>query len=151
MARMYREFRLTDDQSLVAMRGLALHVIAAASRKLLEPERTAAAGWLIDAEAILRQKFTAPPSLEKLASVVGVHPVSLARAFRRRFGLAPGAYARLLRVECASRELASTDRPVVEIASAAGFAHQSHLTRTFRLHSGMTPHGYRRLFRSRHR
>jgi AraC-like DNA-binding protein len=146
MARLYREFQAEDELASGIVSGLVLNLIAAMVRTRDGSERLGD-GWLAAVATILRSRYAAPPSMKEIAGAVGVHPVSLARGFRRRFGVSPGSYARQLRVEQASRELAATRTPVRLIAAGAGFANTSHLTRTFKLESGMTPHAYRRLFR----
>ena len=83
--------------------------------------------------------------MASLAADADVHPVSLARAFRRAFGCSPTAYRRRVRVRAATGLLASTALPAVEVAFAAGFADQSHMCRDVRTEFGTTPSRLRAL------
>jgi AraC family transcriptional regulator len=80
---------------------------------------------------------------------MGVHPVHLAREFRRHFRCTPGEYVRRLRVESAARALSHSDAPLAQIGLAAGFSHQAHFCRVFKRHTGMTPSEFRSALRSR--
>jgi AraC family transcriptional regulator len=78
---------------------------------------------------------------------VGVHPVTLARGFRRAYGCSVGAYLRRLRVARAAQRLAETDDALAEIALEAGFADQSHFSNLFRRETGVSPSAFRRSVR----
>lgn len=95
--------------------------------------------WVLRAREHLDDAFAASPSIEALADEAGVHPVSLARAFRRAFGCSPSAYRRRRRVRAAADLLVSTRQPAAEIAFATGFADQSHMCRAVRDELGLTP------------
>lgn len=107
------------------------------------PPSAAAPRWLLR----VRDRIHADPgsriTLGELAADAGVHPVHLATAFRRYFGLTAARYRRRLRVEYACRAIASSESPLAEVALDAGFADQSHLGRAFRRAVGMTPAAYR--------
>ena len=81
-------------------------------------------------------------SLQDLADLAGLSRFHLTRLFQRRFGLAPSAYLRLLRLERAKRRLAAGEAPA-DVAAALGFSDQAHLTRRFKAAYGMTPGRYR--------
>jgi AraC family transcriptional regulator len=148
-ARLYREYRRSEGPSRLALEGLALEILAEASRGgSPDPER-AAPSWLIRARDLLHDRFREDLSFAEIAEAVGVHPVHLARTFRRHFLRTAGEYLRGLRVESACRMLATTDRTLAEIALDSGFADQSHFTKTFRGQMKMTPGEFRRNFRSR--
>jgi AraC family transcriptional regulator len=132
-----------DDVRPLALEGLALELLAACARERRRPDRDDPR-WLRRAEERLRASFREPPGLDALAAEAGVHPVHFVRAFRARFGMPPGEYVRRLKVDWAAGLLASTTRPLAEIALAAGFADQSHFTRVFRRKTGITPARYRR-------
>ena len=89
-------------------------------------------------------------SLGDLAREAGVHPVHLARAFRRWFGTTPGEYLRARRIGWAASRLATDPSvPITEVALAAGFYDHSHFHRTFAARIGLSPRAYRaRLVRS---
>lgn len=70
------------------------------------------------------------------------HRILLAR-FRAATGLAPKAYARVLRFRHALKLLAH-GRRLADIAFDAGYSDQAHFSREFRQLSGMTPQSYRR-------
>lgn len=70
------------------------------------------------------------------------HRLLLAR-FRAATGLAPKAYARVLRFRHALRLLAR-GQPLADIAIDAGYSDQAHFNREFRELSGMTPQAYKR-------
>ena len=141
-ARLGREFRRNDALSPIAVEGLLLELFAEASRAGAEGRVPA---WLRKARAIVGQRFAGPLALGELAREVGIHPVHLARAFRRHYGCTVGDLQRELRVELA-RERIRAGAALADVASEAGFADQSHLTRTFRIITGMTPAEYRRSF-----
>jgi AraC family transcriptional regulator len=115
----------------------------------LEPpeSRRTPSQWLRRAVEELHARFGEPIGLSELARAVGVHPVSLARAFRACFGTSLGAYLRQLRVDQAAEQLVSTDLPIAAIAVSTGFSDQSHLTRLFRRAIGTTPARFRQRFR----
>jgi AraC family transcriptional regulator len=146
--RLYREYCRPDGASSLAMEGLVLEIMAEVSRhRVPDAERTPPT-WLRRACEILHDRFAEKLSLGEIATAVGVHPVHLARVFRRQHGCTPGDYIRTLRVEFACQQLATSDNPLVEIALSAGFPDQSSFTKTFRHQMGMTPGEYRRHFRA---
>lgn len=104
--------------------------------------------WLEQARKLLQTQFAEQPTLSMIADDVGVHPVHLARQFRKHYGSSVGEYLRSLRIEFACEQLLASDEPLVKIATAAGFADQSHFSRTFRRLRGTTPGKYRTALKS---
>src|SRR5262249_52559171 len=147
--RLYQEYCRMDDLSPLAMEGLALELLAAASRRPAPVPGRRPPPWLGRVTDILQARFAEKFSLADLAAAVDVCPDHLARAFRLHRGCTVGEYVRRLRVDFACRRLASSDAGVVEIALAAGFSDQSHLTKTFKRHVGVTPGEFRASCRSR--
>ena len=98
--------------------------------------------WLEMAVDLLRQSQPRRASMHELARIAGVHPVHLARTFRRVYGCTIGEYVRDLRVECAMKLLRGA-QPLDEIALAAGFADQSHFCRELKRAVGLTPRQFR--------
>lgn len=146
--RLYREFRQMDELSPLAIKGLAFEIMAETARR---SRRTAAVPprWLARVRECLRDQFTERVSLAQLAALAGVHPVHLAREFRKYYRCTVGEHVRALRVEYAARQISSTDAPLQGIAAAAGFSDQSHFVRTFKSVLGVTPSDYRKFVRSR--
>jgi AraC family transcriptional regulator len=143
--RIQRELAAPDTATPLALEALVLELLASAAREATAAPGSALPGWLRDVVALLHERFAEPGlELRRLADVAGVHPVSLSRAFRRHLGRTPGAYLRGLRLEQAARELERSERPLSEVAAAAGFADQSHFTRAFRAAFGATPGEWRR-------
>ena len=139
-ARLGREFRRNDALSPIAVEGLLLELFAETARAAVG-ERVPS--WLREARAIVGRRFAGPLVLRELAREVGVHPVHLARAFRRHYGCTVGDLQRELRVELAKQRIRD-GAALAAVAAEAGFADQSHLTRTFRIATGVTPAEYRR-------
>ena len=147
--RLYHEFRAQDGASALAIEGLVLEMLAGVSRYLVRDTKGRPPRSLERAAEFIRAHFSETFSLSEVAEAAGLHPVYLARAFRRHYRQTVGDYIRRLRVEYACRVLASTDAPLAEIALAAGFCAQSHFATVFKRHTGLTPTEYRAAFRSR--
>jgi AraC family transcriptional regulator len=109
---------------------------------------TFAPDWLLRAEeAIGDLCCTAGLEVRAIAAAAGVHPVHLARRYRRHFGQSPGAAIRQRRADAAAALLAAGVDPV-QAAQEAGYADQSHLTRAFLAAFAVTPARYRQAFRA---
>jgi AraC family transcriptional regulator len=138
--RLYREFRLRDAVSPLAIEGLVLEILAVLMRLASPP---ALPPWLLRARDMLHDRFQENLGLAEIAAAVGVHPVYLASRFRQHFRQTIGDYHRQVRVEFACKQLATGRMPLAEIALAAGFVDQSHFARVFKRYLGMTPGTYR--------
>jgi AraC family transcriptional regulator len=147
--RLYGEFRLRDEVSRLAIESIALGVLAEASRRVARAGERRMPQWLQRARALVERHFAEPLPLAAVAGQVGVHPVHLARTFRRCYDTTFASYVRHLRVEFARRELAGSAASLSDIAIAAGFCDQSHFTRLFKRHTGLTPAEYRLALQAR--
>ena len=145
--RLYQEFRADDEAAPLAVEGLLLELLAAASRATTARSPGGSAAWLAEARDRIEAAPAARLSLSQLAEAVGVHPATLSRGFRLRFGCSVGAYVRRVRIERAAQQLGAGDRPLAVVALAAGFSDQSHFCNVFRRLTGMSPSAYRRAAR----
>jgi AraC family transcriptional regulator len=143
MMRLYNEARETDESSSLAAEGLTLEILAALSRERSSASPLRIPRWLTQAKDLLHARFPETLTHELLASAVGVHPVHLASEFRKHFKSTIGEYVRRLRIEHASRQLATSDASLAEIAVTSGFADQSHFCKVFKRLAGMTPTQFR--------
>jgi AraC family transcriptional regulator len=139
---LYDEFRLRDEVSRLAIESIALGVLAEASRRFVRDAERPTPAWLQQARVLVEARFAEPLSLAGVAARVGVHPVHLARMFRRVYRTTFSGYVRQLRIEFARRELAGS-AALSDIAAAAGFCDQSHFSRSFKQYTGFTPAEYR--------
>lgn len=104
--------------------------------------------WLDRVLQLLCSEYARPLTLDGVASVVGLHPVYLSRAFRRFVGRGLGHHVNRLRVEAALHDLANTDLPIAELALRSGFADQSRLNKVVKHVTGLTPGAVRALSRT---
>lgn len=143
MLKLYGEFRRVDDASPIAIEGLMLELLAEVSRHQIKSTEKHPPRWLDRAVDLLREQFPERLRISDVAANVGVHPVHLAREFRRFKQRTIGDFVRELRIEQACYELQNPETPLAGIAAAAGFSDQSHFCRTFKRVIGMTPTEYR--------
>jgi AraC family transcriptional regulator len=138
-----RELDRGDSAAALAVEGWALLLLSRVER-LGDRADARAPGWLVEAVSYLDRHSAGRVSLSSAAAHVGVHPATLAAAFRRFKATSVGEYVRELRLAHARSALERTRRPLEEIASEAGFFDQAHLGRLFRRRFGVTPAAYRR-------
>jgi AraC family transcriptional regulator len=140
--RLGANLREADALTDLNVEALVLEMLDAARGHEL-PE-TRGARWLQRVREQLETPAAASPSLRLLSERAGVHPVHLARAFRRAFGCSIGEYARERQVVHALSLLEDPSLTLSAVACQAGFADQSHMTRRVRAHTGLTPLAWRR-------
>lgn len=110
-----------------------------------EPAPRAAPAWLGRALELLHDRYETALTMADIGRAVGVHPIHLARTFRRHFRCTPAAFAHYRRLEKATQLLARSALLLADIAQACGFADQSHFTRAFTRSFGVSPGAYREL------
>lgn len=145
--KLYREFTNEDSASRLIIEGLMLEMLGETLRCGAVPHTHAAPPWLQQVKELLQARFAENLTLADLAQNVSVHPVHLAQTFRKTYQCTVGEYVRDLRIKYACRELATSAKPIVDIALAAGFCDQSHFTRTFKRAVGTAPSQYRETLR----
>jgi len=138
------ELQSEDDLRSIAVEGLSLELVAAATRSINGVNgRPKAPAWLNTVDEFLLENFFRSLRIAEVASVVHVHPAHLARVFRAHHGETIGHRIRRLRLDWAIGQLVEGERSLREIATQAGFAHQSHFSRAFKEYTGWPPAQYR--------
>jgi AraC family transcriptional regulator len=137
-----RELRRPGGSTLV-LEAAAWQLLDAASHKT---DRSAASppAWLRIAQEMIRDSNTSRMGVREVADYVNVHPVHLARVFRRFLGCTPGEYLKGRRLERAATLLGGSVAALADVAIDSGFVDQSHMNKAFRSAFALTPGGYRR-------
>src|SRR5688500_18302684 len=99
--------------------------------------------WLLQTCANIDAQLPGCVRVSDVATEASVHPVYLARQFRRYFGCSVSEYIAARRLQRAAGLIATPDVTLSGAAFRAGYADQSHLTRAFRAGTGLTPRGFR--------
>jgi AraC family transcriptional regulator len=103
--------------------------------------------WLNKVREEIDALLPASVRVRDVARAADVHPVYLARQFRRFLGCSVTEYISARRLQLAADLLAHAGLSLAGAAYDAGYADQSHLTRSFRNSIGLTPRSYRSLVR----
>lgn len=140
--RVWRAFHLPDSTAVLGVEEASVLLFSAActphARGILEPHAR-----LDRCLEYLRAYPTTAHRLAEIARVADVHPMHLAKLFRRRFGCSMGEFLRRRRIAWACERLAVSGDSIAAIACDAGFADHAHFTRTFGRIAGCTPRWYR--------
>jgi len=116
---------------------LCSHIALLARDELSEP------AWLRAIIARLDAEYYHVPGIRRLAADAGIHPIHLARTFRRFHQRTIGDYIMGLRIRDVCQALHETSASLATIALETGFADQNHLTRVFKAITKTTPARYR--------
>jgi len=98
------------------------------------------------AEAVryLLANFRDEIRLEELLKLTGVSKPTFSRLFKKHAGKTFSEFVAQIRLQAACRELAETERSVLEIALSSGFSQVSFFNRIFRRNLRCSPTDYRR-------
>jgi AraC family transcriptional regulator len=139
--RLFSSFKNQSTDSLM-LEAHVFELLGAITRLDPSPEKTPPR-WLKRVKERLHAEFCERLRMRDLAREAGVHPVHLARAFRKFEKRTPGEYQQHLQIRAACELLGKPEWPLAEIAAECGFADQSHFTRALKRFTGMTPAQYR--------
>jgi AraC family transcriptional regulator len=128
-----------DSASELAIEGLAMEMIAQLIRSRAGESIQPKQDWLNRVHESIHDRYRESITLKELADYSQVHPVHLARTFRKHYGCSIGEYVRRLRVAAASSDIAGSEMSIAEIASRNGFSDQSHLCRLMKEFTGKSP------------
>jgi AraC family transcriptional regulator len=141
--RIHAEACRNDSASELIIEGLVMEMLGELLRRHEAVSKIRDCNWLDEVREVLHDRFAEPLALRDLAEIADVHPVHLARAFRKRFDCSIGDYLRKIRVAAACRDLANSDMSITEIAGRNGFSDQSHLCRVVKQYTGASPREHR--------
>lgn len=141
IAKLAREMTTAGSGAEWFVESAVLNLVGVVVRRAERPRPETS--WLRQVTDYLNDTYARNTPLAELATLAGVHPVCLARQFRKLHRCTVGEYVRALRLERALADLTRSQKPIADIAAEHGFADQSHLTRQVRLATGLTPRKWR--------
>ncbi len=100
--------------------------------------------WLKQLREIIEDRWNEFISLDELALLLNVHPVTISKYFKKYYKGTLGDYMRKIKVQKALHFLFHTKMSITEIAFACGFSDHSHMIRTFKIYVGFNPKSIRK-------
>ncbi|MDB6078519.1 MAG: AraC family transcriptional regulator [Akkermansiaceae bacterium] len=124
--------------------------LASVSRDLRAPrEGDAELAGIAKVAEHIRDHLDSPLKGMELAAIARLTPTQLDRRMKKVFYLSTAQFVRKARIEHAATLLATSSRPIAEVALECGYGDQTALTRQFRATVGMPPAAYREHIRKR--
>ncbi|MBC7917504.1 MAG: AraC family transcriptional regulator [Rhodoferax sp.] len=104
------------------------------------------AQWVRQVQRHLRDQVVDGQDVVRMTDVaanLGVHPVYLARAFRKHLGVSPTAYVRTVQLDKAAALLTQSCMSLLEIALECLYFDQAHMAHAFKAAYGLSPSAFR--------
>lgn len=102
-----------------------------------------APGWVVQACEAMRDPQHLQEGVGALVEMTGKSHAHVSRTFRALFGLSPSGWVNEQRMEQAARQLAETNKPILDVALDCGVEDLSHFYRLFRQRYRTSPAKYR--------
>lgn len=99
---------------------------------------------LAAAVSLMERHLSEPLAIADIAGAIGTTQRQVERIFKRHCGMPPHTYYLDLRLQRARQLLMQTDRALIDIAVASGFASLSHFSVSYKRRFGVSPSHYRR-------
>lgn len=107
------------------------------------PPRSTEDPRMIDAREYLERNLRRPIGMPDLCEAVGMSRARLTHRFKQTYRQTPMMLLEKLRLDTAANYLASTDKPIAEIAALCGYQDPLYFSRRFRRHAALSPTEYR--------
>lgn len=131
---------VTGDANLqLGIHSLLLSLLISAESQIDNPR------WIGLVRDLLNDRWNENMSLNEIAHLVGVHPVTISKFFPRYFNYTLSQYVRRIRVERATSLIRGSNQSLTEIAHQCGFFDQSHFIRTFKQETGFSPNRFKKI------
>lgn len=118
-------------------------VRSSAAAKKCSTRGTLSDYYLKAAFSYIAHNYMNPISVESIARQCNIHRNRLLKIFKDHTGMSPREYLITYRMSKAAQLLVTTQLPVSEIGTAAGYPNQLHFSRAFKHVYGMPPRQYR--------
>ncbi len=141
--RILLEVTKPNAASVLMVDGLLRQLIASAARITTGLCAASPPAWLTRAAEIIEKDYHDSVRIDDVARAVGVHPVYLARMFRKHRGCSPRDFLSFLRLRGSANALLTSGESICSIAGSFGFYDQAHFSRAFRKWAGKTPLQFR--------
>lgn len=138
----YQECLTNDETSQTTIHGLLLNLIATTAGVKTESFNPKWVGLVTD---ILNDRWNENISLDELAKLIGVHPVTISKLFPKYFQCTLGEYIRKIRIDKATILIRNSQLSLTDIGYQCGFFDQSHFIRVFKLTTGFLPNRYKKI------
>lgn len=135
MLKMQQEMLLNESNSYSSIESLLLELVSFS--KKLSPRKTPP--WITSLTELLHEHWNEPMSLQEIALIIGVHPVTISKFFRKYFSCTLGEYQRKIKIEKSIQLIKESKLSLTEIAFLCGFTDQSHFIRNFKNMTGFLP------------
>ncbi|SHG34100.1 helix-turn-helix domain-containing protein [Flagellimonas flava] len=100
--------------------------------------------WIKAITIIVNDEKEVFHSLQSLSERVYVHPVYLARAFKKRMGCTIGEYQLQVKMDHAMKQLLKDSKTIGEISFETGFYDDPHFIRSFKSYYGLPPSQFKK-------
>jgi AraC family transcriptional regulator len=143
MIRLYRHLR-QDSLCPTIIESSVVEFLGAALPNERREERRVPR-WMPHCIDYIEANYATSITVRALAVELNVHPVHVAREFRRRFGETIGEYVNKTRLRAACNQLLTGVDRLADVAATNGFYDQSHFVRVFKAQLACVPSEFRRL------
>jgi AraC-like DNA-binding protein len=99
---------------------------------------------IYEARDYLTQHFVAPPTISKLARMVGINQTKLKASFKQVLGMTIYHFIIKVRMERASELLLASEHSISEIAYLVGYDYPANFTYAFKKHFSVLPRAWKR-------
>jgi AraC family transcriptional regulator len=137
--KMQNELLFEDQNSLSSLQTLLLDLVGTQAEGIQSHPK-----WVSTLRQLLHDQWNEVQSLTEISLIVGAHPVTISKNFRKYFGCTLGEYQRKLKIEKSIALIKDPDLSLSEVAFQCGFADQSHFIRNFKTLTGFLPKEYRK-------
>jgi AraC family transcriptional regulator len=139
--KLQNEMLIDNKNNSTAVHSLLLELIT----KTTDISQIGTPKWVVVLNELLYDHWNEHMTLNQMGKIVGVHPITVSKYFRKYFKCTLGEYQRKIKIEMSIQLIKNSTMSLTEIAFYCGFTDQSHFIRNFKSMTGLLPKQFQKL------